>query len=203
MKAAWGRRLRLLGVMTSFSACASGPEHFFALSSGVPPAAAPAPERSRSVVVEQAVLPDLIDRPQLVVRGDGNTVVILEQQRWAEPLRSGIPRVVAENLGKLLGTNRVSTRDDVIRSPDCRVMIDVRRLDSQPLLEVTLEALWTVACGDAPRRTGQSIAHERLASKEIDAVVAAHGRVLDSMSRDIARTLQDTSGAPAAAAEPR
>jgi uncharacterized lipoprotein YmbA len=183
------------------SACASGPEHFYALSAGPQPAAESG-GRAPSVVVETAVLPDLIDRPQLVVRGPGSTVSILEQQRWAEPLRTGIPRVVAENLTKLLGTTQISTRDDVIRSPDCRVMIDVRRLDAQTEAEVVLEALWTVGCGEAGRRSGQSVAHEKLLSRDIDAVVTAHGRVLDSMSRDIAHALHEAAAASASAAAP-
>ena len=153
-----------------------------------------------SVVIEPASLPDLVDRPQLVVKGGGSNITILEQQRWAEPLRSGIPRVVAENLTKLLGTNKISTRDDVIRSPDCRVIIDVRRLDSQPGVEVAFEALWTVACGDGPKKTGQSATREAPAGKEVDALVAAHGRALDAMSRDIAHAVREMVGAPAAAA---
>jgi len=190
-----------IGCVTLAVACASGPEHFYALSSG--PQQALAPGAVRTVVVEPAVLPDLVDRPQLVVKGDGNTITILEQQRWAEPLRSGIPRVVAENLTKLLGTNQVSTRDDVIRSPDCRVIIDVRRLDSQPAVEVAFEALWTVACADSRKQTGQSAAHERLPNTDVDALVAAHGRALDALSRDIARAIREASPGPAAAAEPR
>jgi uncharacterized lipoprotein YmbA len=194
---------KLVSALVLSAACASGPEHFYALTSGTQQALAPGGMAGPSVVIEPAGLPDLVDRPQLVVRGAGSSITILEQQRWAEPLRSGIPRVVAENLTKLLGTNKISTRDDVIRSPDCRVIIDVRRLDSQPEVEVAFEALWTVACGDSPKKTGQSATVERLASKDIDALVAAHGRALDAMSRDIAHAVRETSGAPAAAASAR
>jgi uncharacterized lipoprotein YmbA len=196
-------RKKLVSALVLSAACASGPEHFYALSAGPQQALASGAVGAPSVVVEPAGLPDLVDRPQLVVKGAGNTITILEQQRWAEPLRSGIPRVVAENLTKLLGTNKISTRDDVIRSPDCRVIIDVRRLDSQPEVEVAFEALWTVACGDSPKKTGQSSVRERLASKDIDALVAAHGRALDAMSRDIAHAVRETPGSPAAAAEAR
>jgi uncharacterized lipoprotein YmbA len=194
---------KLLSALAVSAGCASGPEHFYALSAGPQQALTAGAVAGPSVVVEPAGLPDLVDRPQLVVKGAGNSITILEQQRWAEPLRSGIPRVVAENLIKLLGTNKISTRDDVIRSPDCRVIIDVRRLDSQPEVEVAFEALWTVACGDSPKKTGQSSVHERIASTEIDALVAAHGRALDAMSRDIAHAVRETKGSPAAAAESR
>jgi uncharacterized lipoprotein YmbA len=198
-----GGKTNLVAALILSGACASGPEHFYALTSGAQQAAAEGGMAGPSVVIEPAALPDLVDRPQLVIKGAGSNVTILEQQRWAEPLRSGIPRVVAENLTKLLGTNKVSTRDDVIRSPDCRVIIDVRRLDSQPEVEVAFEALWTVACGDSPKKTGQSATRERPVGKDIDALVAAHGRAMDALSRDIAHAVRETSGSPAAAGEVR
>jgi uncharacterized protein len=178
--------LRGLMVALALSGCASAPpERFYTLSSGLPAAAN---EVDRSVVVG-ATLPELIDRPQLVVRTDAQQVAILEQQRWAEPLRAGIPRVVAENLGKLLGTRQVSTSDQVITTPDCRVHLDIRRFDAHPGVAVDVEALWSVACVGAGKRTGQSAAHAVVDSAGYEGVVAAQGRALDSVSRDIAQVL--------------
>jgi uncharacterized lipoprotein YmbA len=164
--------------------CASAPpERFYALSSGLQAAAA-APS-ARTVIVAPAALPDVVDRPQLVDHRDPNRVAILDQQRWAEPLRGGVARVVAEDLGQLLGTGRVSTREDVIRSPDCRVNLDVRRFDARAGT-ATVELLWTVACAGAPRQLGRSLATERIAGADTGATVAAYGRALDTVSREIA-----------------
>jgi uncharacterized protein len=185
-----------------FSACASAPDNFYALSAGITEVAPPA-GGVRAVVVEPAALPDVVDRPQMVMKGQGNQVSILEQQRWAEPLRAGIPRVVAENLTKLLGTAQVSTRSEVIRNPDCRVLIDVRRFDSEPGQAVVLEALWTLVFNEAaPRRTGQSVAREKVTGTETDALVAAHSRALAVLSRDIAGALREGPPPRAEAASP-
>jgi uncharacterized lipoprotein YmbA len=195
------RTLALIALtVTTAAACASAPpERFYTLSSGVR-SAATARQPARSVVVAPAALPEIVDRPQLVLRADENHVAILEQQRWAEPLRSGISRVVAEDLGKLLGTWRVSTRDEAIGSPDCRVSLDVRRFDTARAgTAVRVEALWTVACVGSGERMGRSAAEERVAepvagaSFDAVAVVAAHGRALDSLSRDIADALREMS----------
>jgi uncharacterized lipoprotein YmbA len=168
--------------------CASAPpERFYTLSPG---AAVAAGEVDRSVVVS-ATLPELVDRPQLVVRTGPQQVAILEQQRWAEPLRAGVPRVVAENLGRRLGTRQVSTSDLVITNPDCRVHLDLRRFDAQPGVAVEVEALWSVSCAGAGKRTGQSAVREPVAGAAYEELVAAQSRALESVSGDVARALQE------------
>jgi uncharacterized protein len=184
-----------------FSACASAPDNFYALTASITEVAPPA-GGVRAVVVEPAALPDVVDRPQMVMKGQGTQVSILEQQRWAEPLRAGIPRVVAENLAKLLGTAQVSTRSEVIRNPDCRVFIDVRRFDTEPGQGVVLEALWTLTYDDAPKRIGQSVAREKVTGSQTDALVAAHSRALAALSRDIAGALREGPAPPAESAAP-
>src|SRR5512137_2842751 len=61
-------------------------------------AAAPA---AVSVAVGPVTLPSLVDQPQLVVRTSLNQVDILEIHRWAEPLKSGITRIIAADLAVL------------------------------------------------------------------------------------------------------
>jgi uncharacterized protein len=186
----------MLVALAGLAGCGTATERFYALSAGLSPAAAPVQPGSgfnHSVVVSPAALPELVDRPQLVVRAQANRVTILEQQRWAEPLRAGVARVVAENLARSLGTHQISTRDDVISKADCQVSLDVRRFDAQPDSAVTVETLWTVVCIDLGKRAGQTVAREAIAKgkdAELDGVVAAHGRALDALSRDIALALR-------------
>jgi uncharacterized protein len=182
------------------AACASTPpERFYALSSaGSVPAAAPAPAPApagRSLVVGPAALPDIADRPQLVVHAGANRVTILEQQRWAEPLRAGIPRVVAETLSRQLPAWRISTRDAAIGTPDCRLALDLRRFDYTATATVTVHALWTLSCAGAGKQRGQSLIRERVLAASPDAVVAAYDRALQSLSGDLARSV--TAAPPA------
>jgi hypothetical protein len=57
-----------------------------------------------------AVIPAAIEdeRPELVLRTSGNSVKLVEEHQLAEPLKNEIPRVIAENLLRLLGTKQVS-----------------------------------------------------------------------------------------------
>lgn len=187
--------LMTLMTLATLTGCASAPERFYALSSPAndPRYAAVADPLGPTVVVAAAAVPDLVDRPQLVTLGDGNQVAILEQQRWAEPLRLAIPRVVAEGLGRQLGAARVSTREEALRSPDCRVYLDVRRFDGRRDVAVDLEALWTVACAGGVKRSGRTVAREPVRGPGTEAIVVAQGRVLSAVSRDLALALRQTA----------
>jgi uncharacterized lipoprotein YmbA len=188
----------------SMLGCASAPpERFYTLASlAADPAHVTAGDSlGPTVVVAPAAVPDLVDRPQLVTLADGNRVAILEQQRWAEPLRLAIPRVVAEGLGRQLGAAQVSTRDEALRSPDCRVYLDVRRFDARRAVAVDLEALWTVACAGGVSRRGRSVAREPVRSTSTEAIVAAQGGALRTLTGDLVLALRQS--APVVAARGR
>ncbi len=141
--------------LLSQAACAtSRAEHFFVLTDVERAASPPSGSYAGSLVVDPVSLPELVDRPQFVIRGEGGRVVILEQQRWAEPLWSGVARLMAAQLGRLLGTTSVSSSDGVLARPDHRVAVDIRTLDSAPGRGVTVEALWSVRARMARARPG-------------------------------------------------
>lgn len=78
---------------------------FYTLDNGIEQ---PGPQgATASIVITQTNLPELIDRPQLVTRTANNQVRIKEQQRWGEPLRRAIPRVLAMELGRKLDSGRI------------------------------------------------------------------------------------------------
>lgn len=95
--------------------CASVPaEHFYALTAETPVQRAVAGSVDDiSISVGPVTLAEIVDRPQLVVTVAVNRVVILDQQRWVEPLASEISRVVALNLARQLGTSKVSTQPQI------------------------------------------------------------------------------------------
>lgn len=90
---------------------------------------APAPPLN-SVAIGPITLPDLLDRPQLVVRTSDNRVDILETHRWAESLKSEIPRIIAADLGILLKPAHVSTYpQNAGLEADYRVLLDIQRFE--------------------------------------------------------------------------
>ena len=153
-----------------------------------------------AIVVGPVTLPEVVDRPQLVVRVAANRVDILEARRWAEPLKSELPRLIAQNLGRLLGSNRVSSyQQQAGAAPDYRVLLDIIRFESQPGREVIVETVWTIRSTiGGVTRTGHSLVHEKVQDAGYDSLVDAYNRALAGLSGDLARTIQaETALAPA------
>ncbi|WP_423767378.1 PqiC family protein [Burkholderia aenigmatica] len=83
------------------------------------------------VVIGPVTVPDLIDRPQIVTRAAGSRVDIDEFARWAEPLKTDIARVIAADLGRLLGSAQVNVFDaGAGAAPACARGRDALRFDA-------------------------------------------------------------------------
>ena len=88
------------------------------------------PFANESVSIGPVSLPDLHDRPQLVVRTSATNVAILEFHRWAESLKSEIPRIIAGNLAGMIKPARVATyQQSSGADARYRILIDIQRLE--------------------------------------------------------------------------
>lgn len=175
-------------VAAALSGCSTSlPPVFFTLDDGAPVTRIQG--TSPSVAITQVSLPDLIDRPQMVVRTSTNRVLVSEQQRWAEPLRRAIPRVLADDLGRLLNSSRViSIPVDFQRyDADYRVSLDVLRLDATEKQGADIDILWRIEARQGRTIVGRSNLHEP----------ADHDRHLDlvqAQRRGLARVAAEIAG---------
>lgn len=146
------------------------------------------PARGISVVVGAVSVPDLVDRPQFVIRQSENQVKLDEYSRWADSLKSQIPRVVAADLAQYLQGARVSvTWSGENAAAVYRVRIEIQRFDGAPGDAATVEALWSVVPPKGGAElTGRTVAREPCAAADSAALAAAYSRALDAVSRDIA-----------------
>jgi hypothetical protein len=186
-------KMVILICMVATSGCGRSPGvNFYTLAAIAPEATSPA-TAPHAVAIGPVTLPELVDRPQLVIRYDANRVDIIETHRWAEPLKSEITRILAENLARLLRPSRVSAyNQSASLDAEYRVLVDIQRFESVPGEGVTIDALWAVRCsvvGAAPRK-GHSLVHEPAIGTGYEALVAAHGRALAAISSDIAQALR-------------
>jgi hypothetical protein len=184
-------RFLFVPLVAAVAGCASPRSSFYTLSPAVKPAAAAA--AGYSVAVGPVSVPEIVDRPQIVVRTGPNQVSIDEFNRWASPLAEEIGRAVAGNLGSALGTAQVSVVPGQTSSgARYRVVIDVMSFDSAPGGSATLDAAWVVRSGkDGPPRTGRTTASEAVQESGYPALVAAHGRALGKLSADIAGAIRE------------
>ena len=143
-----------------------------------------------SVVVGPVTIPEVVDRPHLVLKSGSNRVEIADQARWAAPLESEIPRVVADHLARLLeGARTATSAQRAATSPDYRVLIDVQRFDTAPGEGATIQASWTVRPTGGTPVSGRTLATEAAGSGYED-LVAAHSRALATVSREIASAIR-------------
>jgi uncharacterized lipoprotein YmbA len=189
--------------------CGTSPTvHFYTLSSSstTPAGGEAAPAAAMpSVGLGPITLPDVVDRPQIVLRAGANQVVIAEEHRWAEPLKSEIPRVIAENLSQILGVKQVwSYPQNAAETAEIQVLVDVQRFESAPGEAATIDASWTVQRKPGEPTPGRSLAREAVNGSDFDALAAAHNRALAAVSREIAAAIRslDSAAKPASPAPP-
>lgn len=186
----------VLAAAVALSGCGSPPKtSFYTLSArgdNGPPAAALAASSQIGIAVGPVTLPELVDRPQLVVRTGENQVALLDQHRWAESLKREIPRVLAGHLARLLGTTRVSVYPGAPGgASDIRIRVDIQRFESIPDREAALEAFWTVTPPGGEARSGRSMLRVPVDAPGVDALVAAHRRALERLGEELAGQIRE------------
>jgi uncharacterized protein len=180
--------------LTMLVGCASTPPpRYYTLSIEAPQTAS---AQGPSISVAAVTVPDTVDRPQLVVAVNANEVIILEQQRWAEPLKGELGRVLAENLSRATGNPRIAAYpQSASLNADYRLLVDFQRFAGRPGGDVVLDVLWGVRAKDgALVRRGRSSAREAV-DKGYDALVVAYSRALATLAGEIATALKDLPAA--------
>lgn len=178
------------------SACGSTPKaSYYTLTES--PMKMPGAGKVPSIVVAPAVLPDIVDRPQMVVRTASNSVLLLEQHRWADSLRQEISRVIAGDLGRQLDSSRVVALVDAVQTPDTdfRLLLQVQRLDTTPGEGVALDINWQLIPRAGKAYSGRSAVNELVtksttADDGFGALIAAHRRALDQVAAEIAAAVR-------------
>jgi uncharacterized lipoprotein YmbA len=179
------KTLALLIVAFTLAACGTpAKQNFYTLGGPATPIAATA--ETVSVFVGPVTIPEEVDRSPMVLRTGPNTVEILDSDRWAEPLKSAIPRVIAEGLMRELNTPRVfASRQGATQAVDYRVAVELRRFESSRQAGASIDAVWTVTSTKGGTRSGRTVASEP-AGGDLQALAAAHTRLLGRLAGEIA-----------------
>ncbi|WP_239027918.1 PqiC family protein [Geomonas subterranea] len=184
--------LVIIAAVLSCSACSRSPRVSFYTLTPATPASAVQQTFSSAVAVGPVTIPELVNRPQLVVRLAPNRVAVLESHRWAEPLKNEMPRLLAKDLGGALGSSRVFAYDQVSgAAAQYRVLVDIVRLEAVPGDSVTVEASWVVRGPGAARREGRGEIREKVTGSDYDAVADAFSRALSALSAQVAKSVVD------------
>lgn len=181
------KRVVLCMVVLALAGCstATPKTHFYALSAET--SGAPAAQSGPIVSIWQVSIPEVVDRTQMVVRVATNKVEIADFHRWAEPLRRGIPRVLAEHLSQQPGKGLIVVAGQPAGvSAEVRVAIDVQKFDAVLGQGVTVEVLWNIRRAKGEARIGRSSVAEPAKGGDHAALAAAYSRALARVSQELA-----------------
>jgi uncharacterized lipoprotein YmbA len=185
----------LIAVMLSaLAGCATTPpSRFYILSPVTADAAAQPAGPATAIGVGPVELPKYLDRPQIAVRSGANELFYDETHRWAEALQDNVTTVLAENLARLVPTDRVTVfpwgRTTTI---DYQVIAEFSRFDADAGGNVVLSATWKLY----HEQNREVLAQKKTEITEpVDGtgytnIVAAQSRALASLSREIAGAIR-------------
>jgi uncharacterized protein len=140
-------------------------------------------------------VPDYLDRDAVLVPQGQAGLQALPGQRWAEPLRESVPRLLRADLGQLLGDNQVWAAP----LPPGLVVNKLLRVELLALEAnaarnaVVLRARWSISHADpathayAPQVQTITLTVPS-ASSDVDSLVAAHRLALWRLAERIAST---------------
>ncbi|MGW8160141.1 MAG: PqiC family protein [Desulfoprunum sp.] len=139
-------------------------------------------------------LPEILDRPQIVIRSGANRMEVIDGRRWIEPPADNISRVLRENLAVLLATERIVAYPwNRTAAFDYQISIEILRFEGQGVREAQLEAVWSVR-----DRQGKSLVPDRRdrfqvpsASPDYEGLVRALSETLSQLCREISREIRN------------
>jgi len=182
-------RLALVGALW-LAGCASTPQtHFHTLLPAEPlaPAAGVVPGGGPRILLETIRVPAAVDQPQWLVRLPDETLVQLEQDRWASALPDELSSALLEVLRSRFGI--VDARAPGAGPAQWRIRVDIGRFESRLGLAL-MEARWSVtAAGSATAALGCSTAYREPAEPGMPALSAAHRRIVVRLGEAIGEAL--------------
>ena len=134
-------------------------------------------------------IPDSLKRSQIATRQQGNQYQFAEFHRWAGILEKDITAVLGDNLGQLLGIEKVGFFPWLHHfKPTYRVMVDIIRFDGALDGEAVLSARWTIADSDGKDYLAgkKSEYRQPLEDASYAALIKAESQVLAVLSKEIA-----------------
>ena len=147
-----------------------------------------------AIGVGPVFLPGYLDRIQIVTRTGADQVDLSQFYRWAEPLDEGIARVLAEEIGARVPTDRIVAfpwRGAIARAIKYQVVVAVLRCDGHQGGDVVLDARWRILAKDgAELAFRRSTLSEAVPGPGYEPMVAAMTRALLTLGQHIAAELR-------------
>jgi uncharacterized protein len=181
----------LFAALLVVAGCSSSPEiRYYTLSTERAPPRGAAPTTRPAgtpYAIDAVIIPDLLDRPQIVLRTSTNAVEVLDYDRWASPLPDQLERVLAADLSARLGPGAVVDPGLPANSrAGRRIAVSILEFDPGRRQENALEVSWEISDAKSGTFAGSRSFRVRHVAPAKEADVA-----------DIVRTMSGLVGAVA------
>ena len=176
------------------AACASAPPPtLYVLAAPAPPPAAAVSVRHDhrlAVALGPVSVPDYLDRTDIVRRTPGNRLDIDPDNRWAEPLRAGLQRLLIAALAGRLGPDYWVTAGAGRPGPiDVDVPVDIEAFEADETGQAVLTASWEVHAGPTLIRNRTSY-HRPVTADTTEARVQALSANAADLAADLAAAVR-------------
>ena len=179
-------RAVLVTLLVAVGCSRSSLANYYLLTPRTPSEAAKKSELSLGV--GPILLPEYVDRDNIVTTAGAQQVELAESHLWAEPLDRNVERVIAESLSRLLGTDTVYIYPWASGTVDVQVGVRVTRLTGRLGGDVFLDAYWSIKRGDEPILTRRA-SLSRPAGEDYASFAAALSDMLGELCRQIAEAI--------------
>ena len=143
--------------------------------------------------VAEVEVAEYLDQPQIVTRLNEGRVNVHEEDRWAGSFPKNIQTVLTQNLSKLLPsyTFLAAPWEEPI-SDKHRIYLSIERFDGDRNGTVVFDGRWSLVDKEENRVvTGERIRYVEQGGMTLDDMVATQSRLLDRLSRSIAKKVRN------------
>lgn len=142
-----------------------------------------------SVGIGDVILPDAVDRPQIVISQENSSeVMISETNRWSESLDTMIQGVLTADIAAYLPRSVVKVRE---LNENFKVIVSVEIVQFKMIekQKAVLKAWWYEVDRYGNRRYRQEFVGEEEIGQSFDDFVKAESKLLNSLAKDIAEKI--------------
>ena len=174
------RHTLMVGLLCLVAACGSSPKtEFYMLSADDGSALQANTSEGPAVGVWTVILPEVLDRSEIVTRENQYKIKMADFSWWAGALDQNMTLLVAVQLSQHLQSNQVVTSPwPTYKKNDYQVTILVSRFDGELGGEVILRGLWNILDGEGEKQLGQQVFEFKTNTAD-----STHQTMVEAMSR--------------------
>ena len=149
----------------------------------------PVSTKKMSVGIDTVSLPEVIDRPQMVVSKENSPeVIISETNRWSESLETMIQGVLSADIADYMPQAEVKIRE-LNDKLDVIISVEVLQFKMIENKQATLEAWWSIVDRFGKASYRQKFVGAEEIDRSFDSFVEAESKLLSALARDIAEKI--------------